>query len=92
MEIVLKLARKHRARAQEVLANHVARALPAGGAKIDPVFPGLTEGNRSCLFTVKLPKDTSREILDRLLTEFRDDAAIEYANLPVPKQSMKAQG
>lgn len=91
MEIVLKLAPSHLERARELLTDHVAKAFPESDAKIDPVFPGLTQGNRARLFTVKLPGHVSQQALDHLLRELRCDAAIEYAELPAPKQTMSAQ-
>lgn len=91
MEIVLKLAPSHLARARELLTEHVAKALPASDAKIEPVFPGLTQGNRARMFTVKLPGRVPREALNHLLRELRGDAGIEYAELPAEKQPMSAQ-
>jgi len=86
------MAASHMARARELVAGHVAKALPESTPQIDPVFPGLASGNRARLFTVKLPGAVPREALDRLLSEMRDDVAIEYAELPSPKKAMSPQG
>jgi hypothetical protein len=91
VEIVLKLAPSHIESARELLTDHVEKEFPASDAKIDPVFPGLTQGNRAGLFTIKLPGRVSQQALDRLLRQLRADAAIEYAELPARKQTMSAQ-
>ena len=88
MEIVLKVGPEHLERAHELLTAHVAQTLPAAAAKIEQVFPGLTQGNRARMFTVKLPGSLSPAAVNQLLSNLRSDAAIEYADLPAPKQAM----
>ena len=91
MEIVLKLAASHIERARELLADHVAKTVSAGEVQIEPVFPGLTQGNRARLFTVKLPRSLPKDAVNRLLSDLRADSAIEYAELPAAKQPMSAR-
>jgi hypothetical protein len=91
VEIVLKLAASHIERARELLADHVAKTLSASEVQIEPVFPGLTQGNRARMFTVKLPQTLPRDAVNRLLSDLRADAAIEYAELPAVKHPLSAR-
>jgi hypothetical protein len=92
MQIVFK-ARQGRAKQVEKLVSKTfKKALPEVPLKsvtVRQIFPGVTTGQRSRLFTVDVPDQLSEQKITHLVESLRKEDALEYAEIPAAKRPLK---
>jgi hypothetical protein len=91
MQIVVKATPESAKQAKAILAARVAAGMSpehAPDVTVDPVFPGVTQGNRARMFTVTLPDDVPKRVLSLLLKQLQRDKAFEYAAIAAEKRPL----
>jgi len=92
MQIIFKVKEGRAGEVEELVTKSISKALPgfpANDVTVRQVFPGVTTGQRSRLFTVDLPDRLPDQKIDEVIESLRNEDALEYAEVPAPKQPME---
>ncbi len=91
MQIVGKVKNASFDALRETIASLLRESVPASimsKVVVKPVFPGLSSGHRSGMFTVDLPDSVSAKVVTSIIDSLQGDASVEYAGLPAEKRPM----
>jgi hypothetical protein len=92
MQVVVKTSDTSTKDASPLIRNLVLNAVPAlneaVGVFVSKVFPTATTGNRSRMYTIKLPDDIAAPVVGKLVDELAKNEKLEYAQLSSPKKPL----
>ena len=92
MQIVFKAREGRVKQVEKLVGKKLRKALPGTPLKdvtVRPVFPDVTTGQRSRLFTIDLPDQLPEQKITQLVESLREEDALEYAEIPAAKRPLK---